>query len=105
MEALNRGNGAQANQIWLHMDADSRAGFAHSEGMQPVQGAVSSDEIKKRIAQHYADKMGAGEDDANVEDAAPHVGSGGLESLPEYTGPSGAMPQTVTVPDKTQPSN
>src|SRR5208337_3042584 len=35
IEALNRGNGAQASQIWLTMDANSRADFAHSQGMHP----------------------------------------------------------------------
>ena len=53
MDAMNRGNGAQASQIWLNMDAKSRADFAHNEGMQPN---TSPDEVKKQIMQHYQDR-------------------------------------------------
>ena len=97
MEALSRGNGAQASEIWRNMDAESRANWAHSEGMHPM---VPPDEVKKQVIEHYLKEAGHGDDtgDASVENAVPHVGHGGLESLPEYTGPSGA-PATVTVPN------
>jgi len=45
---MNHGNIAQANQIWLKMDAKSRAGWEHSQGMQPNE---EPDEVKKEIAQ------------------------------------------------------
>jgi hypothetical protein len=102
MDALNRGNGAEASQIWLSMDADSRAAFAHNEGMHPN---IPSDEVKKKIMKHYMDQKGVEEGAETVEQPAPYVRAGGLESLPEYVGPSGAPPQAVTVPPKTAPAN
>jgi hypothetical protein len=106
MDAMNHGNGAQANQIWLHMDPESRADFSHSQGMQPN---VSPDEVKKQVMQHYQNEMGGGENgDHNgesVENPAPSVHLGGLESLPEWVGPTGAPPQSVTVPTQNEPSN
>lgn len=105
MEAMNHGNSAQANQIWLHMDAKSRADFSHSQGMQPN---LSPDDAKKQVAQHYLDKMdktGGENSGETVEQPTPNVHLGGLESLPEWVGPTGAPPQSVTVPEKTAPSN
>ena len=100
MDALNRGNGAEANQIWLGMDAESRAAFAHNEGMH---ANVPPDEVKNKIAKHYLEQMGIKDESETVEEPAPYVHTGGLESLPEYVGPSGAPPQAVTVPTKTAP--
>jgi len=102
MEAMNHGNGAQASQIWLNMDAKSRADFAHSQGMQPN---LSPDEVKKQLMQHYIDKMDVNDTGESIEQPTPNVHLGGLESLPEYVGPSGAAPQSVTVPTQNAPSN
>jgi hypothetical protein len=102
MEALNHGNSAQASQIWLGMDANSRADFAHSQGMQPN---LSPDEVKKQLTQHYLDKTGDGDSEETIEQPTPNVHLGGLESLPEWVGPSGAPPQAVTVPTQNEPSN
>jgi hypothetical protein len=104
MEAMNHGNSAQASQIWLGMDANSRADFAHSQGMQPN---LSPDEVKKQLTQHYIDKMGGGDNNSEetIEQPTPNVHLGGLESLPEWVGPSGAPPQAVTVPTQNEPSN
>ena len=104
MDALNHGNGAQASQIWLHMDSNSRAEFAHSEGMQPN---MSADDVKSQVIKHYQDKMGAeqGEGEETVEQQAPTVHLGGLESLPEYKGPTEEAPPTMTVPTTNEPSN
>ena len=102
MEALNHGNAAQASQIWLGMDAKSRADFSHSQGMQPN---LSPDQVKKQLTQHYLDKTGADDSEETVEQPTPNVHLGGLESLPEYVGPSGAPPQAVTVPMQNAPSN
>ena len=68
IEALNRGNGAQASQIWLHMDAKSRAEFAHNQGMQPN---LSSDEVRKQVMQHYQEKMGDDDSGESIEQADP----------------------------------
>src|SRR5271156_531510 len=54
VEAMSHGNSAQASQIWLNMDAKSRADFSHSQGMQPD---ISSDEVKKQLTQHQLDKV------------------------------------------------
>ena len=59
---MNHGNAAQANQIWLHMDAKSRADFSHSEGMQPD---TSPDDVKKQVMQHYQDKLGSDDENEN----------------------------------------
>ncbi len=98
---MSHGNSAQASQIWLHMDAKSRADFSHNEGMTPNS---SPDDVKKQVMQHYQDKMGGDEDsDETVEKPTPNVHLGGLESLPEWVGPTGAPPQAVTVPPETAP--
>ncbi len=102
---MNHGNAAQANQIWLHMDAKSRADFSHSQGMTPE---TSPDDVKKQVMQHYQDKMGSDEenDGETIERPTPNVHLGGLESLPEWVGPTGAAPQAVTVPTtRNEPSN
>ena len=101
VDAMNHGNSAQASQIWLHMDAKSRADFSHNEGMTPN---TSPDDVKKQVMQHYQDKLGGDEDsDETVEKPTPNVHLGGLESLPEWVGPTGAPPQAVTVPPETAP--
>jgi hypothetical protein len=102
INAMNHGNGAQANQIWLRMDAKSRADFSHSQGMQPE---TSSDDLKKQVMQHYQDKMGENQDSGeSIEKPTPNVHLGGLESLPEWVGPTGAPPQAVTAPTQNDPN-
>ena len=99
---MNHGNAAQANQIWLHMNAKSRADFSHGEGIKPD---TSPDDVKKQVMQHYQDKLGSDDENENsgetIERPTPNVHLGGLESLPEWVGPTGAPPQSVTVPPKT----
>ncbi len=109
VDAMSHGNSAQASQIWLHMDAKSRADFSHSEGMQPN---TSPDDVKKQVMQHYQDELDKQDDTAKqdengetIEQPTPNVHLGGLESLPEWVGPTGAPPQSVTVPPTTAPSN
>jgi hypothetical protein len=104
MEAMNHGNAAKANQIWLHMDTESREEFAHSQGMKPD---LSQDDLKKQVMQHYQDEMSGGGNDSGetVDRPTPNVHLGGLQSLPDYVGPSGAAPQSATVPAQDAPSN
>ncbi|HEY6395293.1 MAG TPA: hypothetical protein VIX12_07720 [Candidatus Binataceae bacterium] len=85
MNALNRGNGAEASQIWLQMSPDDRVKFSRSEGMAPQS---SPDEIKKRVMEHYAGPADAREGQETIEQVTPEIGHGGLESLPEYVGPA-----------------
>jgi hypothetical protein len=70
-----------------------------------MQPNIPSDEVKKKIAKHYMDQTGVKDESETVEQPTPNVHTGGLESLPEYVGPSGAPPQAVTVPSKTAPSD
>ncbi len=104
IDAMNHGNAAQANQIWLHMNASSREQFAHSQGMQPN---IAPDELKKQVTQHYEEEMNGNGNDTGetVERPTPNVHLGGLESLPGYVGPSGQPPQSATVPTQDAPSN
>lgn len=102
IEALSRGNGAEASQIWLNMDANSRADFAHSQGMRPD---LPLDEVRKQVMQHYQDKMGAGDGQESIERPASNADLGGLESLRKYGGPSGAAAEPATAPAQNAPSN
>jgi hypothetical protein len=103
LDAMSHGNSAQASQIWLHMDAKSRVDFSHNEGLQPN---TSPDDVKKQVMQHYQDELGKDEDSGEtIEKPTPNVHLGGLESLPEWVGPTGEPPQAVTVPPKTAPPN
>ena len=104
VDAMNHGNSAKASQIWLHMDAKSKLAFEQSQGVTPN---LSPDDVKKQVMQHYADKMG-GENDENGETfenagPSPSVHLGGLESLPEWVGPTGAPPEAATLPKQDQP--
>ena len=104
VDAMNHGNSAQASQIWLHMSAKNREDFAHNQGMSPN---TSPDDIKKQITQHYAEKMGGdgGENEGETIESpvsAPSVHLGGLESLPEWVGPTGAPPEAATLPKQAQ---
>ena len=95
------------------MSAKSREDFSHSQGMEPN---LSQDDVKKQVMQHYQDEMdkedgggkeggsGTGGDDTEtITNPAPSVHLGGLESLPEWSGPTGAPPQSATVPPTTAP--
>jgi len=102
IEAMNRGNGAQASQIWLNMDANSRADFAHNQGMHPI---LSPDEVQKQVMQHDQEKTGGDDSGESIERPASGVHPGVLQSLPEYVGPSGATPQSATAPAQNAPSD
>ena len=101
LEALNRGNGAQAGEIWRNMSADDRAALAHNEGIKP---ALSKAQMQQQVIQHFGGDA-PGDSDETIEQVTPNVGSGGIESLPEYIGPSGGGAPTVIVPSTTTPAN
>jgi hypothetical protein len=49
MEAVERGNSAQASEIWLNMSADDRANFSHSIGFAPqTSPAEVVDDLERR---------------------------------------------------------
>jgi hypothetical protein len=107
VDAMNHGNSAQASQIWLHMDTKSRMAFEHNQGVSPN---MSPDDVKKQVMQHYADKMNADNNDQTndgetVVNPAPSVHLGGLESLPEWSEPTGAPAEKATVPTQNDSSH
>ncbi len=63
MGAVQRGNSAQASQLWLKMSADDRANFAHGIGFKPD---TSTADLKAELERHQ-----------RAMDAAAHVDSGG----------------------------
>ena len=102
LEALNRGNGAEAGEIWRNMDPDSRAALAHNEGIKPK---LSPAQVQQQVMKHYQGDAQGEHSDETIESVTPNIGSGGLESLPEYTGASGGGAPTVTVPPTSAPGN
>src|SRR4051812_9158707 len=72
LEALSRGNGAQAGEIWRNMDAESRAALGHNEG---IKAKLSKAQIQQQVMQHYG-KDAQDESDETIEHVTPNVGSG-----------------------------
>jgi hypothetical protein len=92
IEALSRGQSAQASQIWLHMSPADKIKFAQSQGMQP---GTQPDEVKKLVLQHYEDKAqgteGAQQSGSEtVEGLGTSAGGAGLQNLPSLSQPSQA---------------
>ncbi len=78
MDALNRGNGAQASQLWLTMSAEDRSNFSHNIGFQRQ---VNKDEIARAMLKHQreaAAKDGEEADDATSNEA---YGEGGSQEV------------------------
>ncbi len=96
MEAIERGNAAQASQIWLKMSAEDRNKFARGEGIQP---SVTPQQVQSGVAEHYAGQA-EGEDDSAPKqtELTPSTG-GGLQELPrllEGYGSGPGQPQPAT---------
>jgi len=93
MNALNRGDGAQASQLWLKMSAKDRSNFTHGIG---IQNTPNKDDIEKALLKHQQDeakKEGEDPDDMNAGDGGdtdsgqvevPGAPAGGLSNLPLY---------------------
>jgi hypothetical protein len=85
LDALNRGNAAQASQMWLNMTPDARANLSHSQGLKP---SLSPDEIQAQVLRHQKEKAAAEGDDTetamgdseNGDVTAEQVELPGLES-------------------------
>lgn len=117
IEALERGNGPEANQIWLHMNEQERADWSHSIGIKPN---ISKEDLQAEVVRHYQEKAAHDNDDAAgssdgssspvieegdinsqmIEmpglDAEP---AGGLQGLPGLSAPDGpAAPEITTIP-------
>jgi hypothetical protein len=94
LEAIERGNAAQASQIWLKMSAEDRNKFARGEGIQP---SVTPQQVNNGITEHYAEQS---EDDSAPKqiELTPSMGGGlqGLPSLLEGYGSGSGQPQPAT---------
>ncbi len=96
LDALQRGNAAEASQIWLRMTPQERMKFERGEDIRP---SVSPQNVQHAISEHYADQA---EDDNNPSpkqlELAPQSG---LQDLPTYLqeyGGGGLAPQSAPAP-------
>lgn len=92
LEALKRGNSAQASQIWLQMSPEERIKFERGQGLQPAQ---SPKEMQQEVMRRAMEES-AGEP-PDESSAAPPAPGGGLNDLPHYlnspqAGGGGASP-------------
>jgi hypothetical protein len=65
LNALGRGSGPEASQIWLHMSAEDRANLAHSTGIKPTS---SPEEIQAQLMRHAREK---GDQEAGSDETSP----------------------------------
>lgn len=73
LDALNRGNAAQASQMWLNMSADDREELSHNQGIKPAltQKAMESAierQQERRAANGVSDPDSTGIDDTVTSD-------------------------------------
>jgi hypothetical protein len=69
MNALNRGNGAQASQVWLTMSAKDRSNLTHSIGFKPN---IDKDDIGRALLKHQQEE----EAKKNADDPDPMMSAG-----------------------------
>lgn len=78
LEALKRGNSAQASQVWLHMNPEERVKFERGQGLQPAQTPKEvQQEVMRRAMEESAD------DTPDQSSETPALG-GELGNLPRY---------------------
>jgi hypothetical protein len=89
MNALNRGNGAQASQLWLTMSAKDRANFTHNVGLKPD---IDKDDIGRSLLKHQQEQ----EAKKNADDPDPmstgEYGDAGSDQQVEAPGFNGNAP-------------
>jgi hypothetical protein len=112
LNALNRGNGAEASQIWLTMSAKDRANLSHNVGLKPE---VQKADIERALLRHQSEEAAKNGDDTDAEmsdidegdinsqqielpglDGDPNAGS--LSNLPLYNTLQQAAPATESDP-------
>ena len=69
MNALNRGNGAQASNIWLTMSEKDRANLTHSIGFKPN---IDKDDIGRALLKHQQEQQAK----ENADDPDPMSNAG-----------------------------
>lgn len=78
-DALNRGNAAQANRLWLEMSPADRLKFNRGEGIRP---AVSPKQLEQQIRKHLlANQSTPNEAELPIDPEMLHGGLRNLESL------------------------
>jgi hypothetical protein len=85
-DALNRGNGPAATQIWLAMSPEDRLKFNRGEGITP---AVPPQEVVKKLTQMAPDEM-----QGEVSIKPPNAGATLLDLPALAAPPSGASSST-----------
>jgi hypothetical protein len=78
IEALEHGNGPEANQIWLHMTDKERADWSHSEGMKPD---FSKEDIENKLMQHAQEQADKDNDDSSDDSGTPQDGSAATSQI------------------------
>lgn len=95
VEALDRGNGIKATNIWLHMSAEQRLDLQHGIGITP--SPASKQEIQQKIRRHLEDEAQGGDNGESGQQVegteqsitVPNVpDGGGLRELPMFAEPS-----------------
>jgi len=89
LEALKRGNSAQASQIWLQMTPEERVKFERGQGLQP---AMSPKEMQQDVMRRVMEEAAG---DAPDQPSVTPPSGGGLSDLPQYlksAPPAGASP-------------
>lgn len=90
-EALNRGEGPRATQLWLGMSQEDRVKFNRGEGITP---AVPPQEAIKKLSEMEPDEM-----QGQITITPPKTG-GTLLDLPQFTGHPAAAPAPSGTPQK-----
>ncbi|MGH7812962.1 MAG: hypothetical protein ACREQI_03055 [Candidatus Binataceae bacterium] len=93
--AISRGNGAQATQIWLHMSGGERAALVRGEGVKPQ---ISQQAAAQKIMRHEAEQMGASLEPGGETAEVPEPAPAGLEELPKYLGARNGGSPPASVP-------
>ena len=73
MDALNRGNGAEASQRWLTMSAKDRSNLSHNIGFKRE---VNQGDVQRELIKHQKDEAAKNGDD----DADSTIGEGDINS-------------------------
>jgi len=81
LEALKRGNSAQASQIWLKMSPDERVKFERGQGLQP---ATSPKDLQQEVMRRAMEEAAGDEADHPSEQSITPPSGGGLNDLPQY---------------------
>jgi hypothetical protein len=93
-EALNRGEGPQATQIWLKMSPEDRMKFSRGQGITP---AVPPQAAIKKLTEMDPEEM-----QGQVTIKPPNASGGSLMDLPHLAAPSGVAPPPPRAPETPQ---